>query len=119
MKKWISFLFAILMVVTPLIYWHSGSLVYAGSENIAEANSESLTETNADAKIFCEATLEDDFSDDTILFTITREATMRFEKLSVKNFPEIDCIEVRELTESTAEVVQKKQSESVCCSRRF
>ena len=51
-----------------------------------------------DQKIYNTATLEDDFTDDTVILVLNREATRRFEVYTPENFPEIDCDQVYDLT---------------------
>ena len=62
----------------------------------ASANSE-MTE-----KVFNSATMQDNFTDDIILVSLTGEATRKFQEYTVNDFPELRLANVIELTERTA-----------------
>lgn len=49
-----------------------------------------------------EATLEDEFTSDIILVTLTQEVTLRFKDYSVVDFPELKLERITEMTESLA-----------------
>lgn len=49
-------------------------------------------------KIYCKATIDDDFTDDRVIIVLNREITRQFRKYTPEDFPEIDCAQVYDLT---------------------
>lgn len=77
------------------IWCGTGISVYANSEFDVE-------------KVFNNATLEDDFTDDIILVTLTRDATFKFKEYTISDFPDIQLANVAEMTELTSDRVKKQ-----------
>ena len=57
--------------------------------------------TDLSPKIFCDATLEDDFVDDHVILILNNETSLQFHQYDADDFPEIDCIQVTDLTKYT------------------
>lgn len=61
-------------------------------------------------KIYCKATLEDDFADNRVIVVITHEASMGFKTYTTSDFAEVNVKTVSDLTTATANMVQAKVS---------
>ena len=59
-------------------------------------------------KIYSTATLDESFTDDIILVTLTREATFRFKEYTVEDFSEIKLVSIVEMTEQTSIRVKRQ-----------
>jgi len=49
-------------------------------------------------KIYCKATIDDDFTDDRVIIVLNRETTRQFREYTTEDFPEIDCVQVYDLS---------------------
>lgn len=65
-------------------------------------------EYNSDVKTYYKGSIDDEFDDDLVIIVLNKKATRQFKKYSPKDFPEIDCIEITDLTEGTVDWVEKK-----------
>lgn len=83
MKKCVS----IILVIT-LVMMLPGIVT---AVELAENNQE----TNTFQKVYCTATLEDEFTDDEILVTVFQE--WNYEEYSVEDFSNIGCVSVEEI----------------------
>jgi hypothetical protein len=61
----------------------------------------------AEDKKYCNATLDDDFSDDVILVTITNISSLKLKTYTVEDFSEIDCLYVNVLNKDQADKVRR------------
>jgi len=61
-----------------------------------------------DTKIYCTATLDDDFADDLVMVTLTRQASFGNKAYTTKDFGDIDAKSVEDLTAQTYKNVQKQ-----------
>ena len=59
-------------------------------------------------KIYCTATIDDNFADDVIVVVLNKEATFSFKEYSKDDFKELGEIEVNEITKETTEIVKDK-----------
>lgn len=59
-------------------------------------------------KIFCDATIDDDFEDGLVLIVLSKEATLSFKTYTPTDFADINCLRVADLTELTSELVRKQ-----------
>ena len=99
---------AILLTVALLIGLFTGcqaSQSAQGSEESTEESTEPVLGVKEE-KIYCTATLEDDFADDCVLVVITNIASLKFKKYTAADFPEIQCIAVQDLSTAATERVQ-------------
>ena len=48
-----------------------------------------------DAKVLCDAILEDDFVDDAVIVVLDEQASQNFRQYTPKDFPEIGCENVK------------------------
>ena len=71
-------------------------------------------ELGDEKKIYCEATLEDDFAGDSILVVLSNEASLEFNLYGTNDFSEIDCSSVYDLTEASGIKVLEK----ICAIKR-
>ena len=58
--------------------------------------------------VFCDAKLEDDFYEDTIIIVLKNSVSLTSKTYDVSDFPEINCIFVEDLTENTLQIVEKQ-----------
>ena len=56
-------------------------------------------------KVYCKATLDDEFTDDTVLIVLTNEASLEYvyHDYTPADFAEIGCVEVQDLSSATTE----------------
>ena len=59
-------------------------------------------------KIYCTATIDDNFADDIIIVVLSKDATFSFYEYTSNDFDELGEIIVDELTEKTTEIVKEK-----------
>ena len=83
----ISLMLAIIVFVVP-------DFVFASS----------LTEE----KVYCSATIEDEFESNTLLITLNQKATLNKKIYDEKDFSEVDCMAVEDLTAPTMKLLQKQ-----------
>lgn len=65
-------------------------------------------EYNSDVKTYYKGSIDDEFDDNLVIIVLNKKATRQFKKYSPNDFPEIDCIEITDLTEGTVDWVEKK-----------
>lgn len=68
--------------------------------------------TSGEQKVYCGASLEDDFAADRIMVVLSNEASLEFNDYDTDDFPEIDCDSVRDLS-NASKVKVKSQVEKV------
>ena len=61
-----------------------------------------------ETKVFDTATKDDDFVDNRVMVVLNHEASLKFRSYSAKDFPEVACKSVRDLSTAAAEKVQAK-----------
>lgn len=57
-------------------------------------------------KIYCEATLEDDFANDTVLLMLQQSREIVFKDYTTEDFPSINCVSVDDLTSGRTQKVR-------------
>ncbi|MCL2540483.1 MAG: S8 family serine peptidase [Firmicutes bacterium] len=65
-----------------------------------------------DQKFFSEATLEDDFADDSVLVVLNYEASRSSKAYTTRDFVDIGCINVVDLSERTADTIRAQSEKS-------
>jgi len=75
--------------------------------NICFADSNEAAETT-EAKIYCKATIDDDFADNRVLIVLTHKASLEFKTYTLSDFAEIECASIKELTKETSAMVKNK-----------
>lgn len=88
-----------LMLSIALTFMFSANLMHASAMGMEE---------RSEKKTYCEATLEDDFSDDKVIIVLNKEATRKFITYKPKDFSEVNCIAIDDLTKFTVGWVQKQ-----------
>lgn len=58
--------------------------------------------------IVCEATLDDDFVDDTVIIVLKNKVSLQFKEYKCKDFREIKCIKVDDLTKYSVELLKNQ-----------
>ena len=66
--------------------------------------------THTEEKVYCTATLEDDFAEDSVLVMMTNKASLELKMHTPADFPEVRCIAVNDLSSYTRKVAQVKLS---------
>lgn len=97
-SKRIRFLGFVSVLIITLCF----SLIFSNNYNFAKAV-ESIEQ-----KIYCKATLEDNFADDKVIIVLNKEATRQFRTYTPEDFPEIECSSVDDLTHFTVDYARKK-----------
>lgn len=82
-----------------------------GAEFINAATAKEIDSGNTNLisnKIYCTATIEDNFADDCVLVVLTNEASLSPNDYTAADFPEISCIGVSNLTQSATNHARAK-----------
>ena len=61
---------------------------------------------DAEYKIYCNSTLEDDFSCDSVIVVLKQDASYTFKQYSKYDFLDVGCIGVEELTKTDTYIIQ-------------
>ena len=69
-----------------------------------------ISRSAAEEKVYCNATMENDFCDQTVVMVLSREASMNFKTYGPEDFPEVVCEEVVDATALTLELVKKQRA---------
>ncbi|MBR6426258.1 MAG: hypothetical protein IKS28_00375, partial [Clostridia bacterium] len=99
-KKSISLLLALVMFLSAFAL--SGT--YAENEIVEDEFIEDLPVE--EEKIFCQATLEDDFADDRVTVVLKNKASRLLLDYDKSSFPEIECTDVSDLTHYTKDILK-------------
>lgn len=93
---------ALILIFLALIIYNPSGKVKVSADYISEE------------KIYCYATLQDDFTEDGVILTLSRAASLNPKTYGVEDFPEISCKSVTDLTsEATAVALGYKTNELV------
>ena len=65
------------------------------------------TGTQDETKKICNARIDDNFTDDTILITLTKSKSLKFLDYSVDDFPNLELLSVTEMTEKISEKIEE------------
>lgn len=96
-------------ICTALILIFLALIIYNPSGNV-KVSADSISEE----KIYCNATLQDDFVEDRVILKLTRAASLNPKTYVIEDFPEIACKSVTDLTsEATAVALGYKTNELV------
>lgn len=76
--------------------------------NIVSAEAAESEVQRHEEKIYSNATIDDDFDENSMLVILSEQATLSFKKYTKDDFPEFNCYEVVDLTWQTAELVKKQ-----------
>lgn len=82
-------------------------LICIAQPSTAIANSENAVATSEE-KIYCTATLDSDFADDSVIVVMTNSASLAFKEYRAADFSEIDCKSVQNLTDRLDSIMQAK-----------
>ena len=74
----------------------------------ATANNE-----NTEEKEYCTATLNDQFTDNTIIIVLSNKESLKLKEYQPIDFCDINCTQLEELTKHTTEIVKKQVSASI------
>ena len=75
-------------------------------QNISHAS------TNLEEKTYCIASLEEEFTDNEVVITITNEESLKFKEYTNSDFSAFNCTEVLELTEGFKEKIESQMNET-------
>lgn len=95
MKKTLSFLLALAFL---------SAIVFRNLEGfVTEAKA---SEIESLEKVYCQATLEDEFADDTVILVLQQTEDVFFKDYTVADFPNMNCVSVEELTSGRTQKVR-------------
>ena len=100
----------IVFVFTPLtasLINNKINAVYADSNDIVNEQVEDKI-NKLDKKVYYEGSIEDDFADDTVIIVLNEEETHKFKTYTPEDFPEIDCVAVKDLTSHAVDYVKQE-----------
>lgn len=63
---------------------------------------------NSEEKVYCQATINEEFEETKILVTLNKAATLSFKEYGIKDFPEVALEEVRDLTAPSVELAKEQ-----------
>ena len=100
MRKLIS-----IVLVLSLMTMLTGvaSAIEAG-EDVAPA----LYTSSGEEKVYCNATVEDDFAENRVMVVLSNDASLKFSAYEAENFSEIACAGVQDLSQASGRKIQAK-----------
>ena len=113
MKRSIEKTIALFVSLIIAFSFLSTVFVYASfntGANNAKTAEQNNTEEYVDKKVYSEATILDDFADDSILIVLSKKETFMFKNYSKDDFIGVEIAEVDNLSLSMAETIQSKIS---------
>ncbi len=105
-KKLLSIMLslAIMFMIIPIAHTHAdGNMSMDADDNAALVDEE---------KIYCKATIDDDFEDDKVIVVLKHSESMEFKDYSVSDFPQVQATAVNNLTYETGQMVKSKVQKS-------
>ena len=97
----------VIILTMNLLLALSLSLVFQANENFTDVATKSEL-SSFDTKVFSKATIDEEFEDNSILLTLNGEATRSFKEYSIGDFPEVELMQVQDLTIPTTELAKKQ-----------
>ena len=84
------------------------TILNAGAANASEANITYLNDSLvSEEKIYCTATLEDNFTDNHVLVVLTNAASLASQEYNASLFAEIDCVSVENQSQQKTDLVKQ------------
>ena len=71
-------------------------------------NNITKAEGETEEKIYCDATIDDEFTDNEILIVLTNEESLKFSEYTVNSFSEINCIAIDDLTDGYKDKIEQQ-----------
>ena len=103
MKK-IAFLLTLVMLFGLFAGCHSGEPMQQPTEEPTAPTVLGVKEE----KVYCNATLDDEFEEYSVMVVMTNIASLQFNTYTPEDFPEIQCADVNDLSTASASRVQAK-----------
>lgn len=103
MKK-IVFLLTLVMLFGLFAGCHSGEPMQQPTEEPTKPTVLGVKEE----KVYCNATLDDEFEEYSVMVVMTNIASLQFNTYTPEDFPEIQCADVNDLSTASASRVQAK-----------
>ena len=103
MKK-IVFLLTLVMLLGLFAGCHSGEPMQQPTEEPTKPTVLGVKEE----KVYCNATLDDEFEEYSVMVVMTNIASLQFKTYTPEDFPEIQCADVNDLSTASASRVQAK-----------
>jgi len=72
------------------------------------SNGLTIDDSFIEEKLYCQATIDDNFANDRVLIALNKSTTRKYKKKTFLDFEEIGCINVEEITESTCNIVKQQ-----------
>ena len=99
-----------LLLIINLIFLQS---VFVKADDSIEVIDVQKDTSQFEEKLYSQATIEENFNDDSVI-VIFKESFSDYNKVfSVEDFPEIKCKEIKDLSNHTREVINKKKTEKI------
>ncbi len=111
MKKFIS-----IILINILLFSSIGLSTYSAATSdeyltYELSTDEKVTDLNLEEKILCDATLEDDFEDDSVIVVFKNSTSKKLENHTRKSFSDISAKSVTDLTSRTKGKIEKQRAE--------
>ncbi len=80
------------------------AVVFLGvfSSNITKA------EEISEEKVYCNATIDDNFTDNEVLEVLTNEESLEFNEYTINSFSEINCVSIDDLTDGYKDKIEQQ-----------
>lgn len=110
----IAFLFIIVLFMNILVPNYAFAMHEDDLQKTEENLAEETVERIAEEKVYCQATLQDDFADDRVIIVLNQEKSFELGEdrqlytYQKEDFGEIKCAEVNELTKNSTESINKQ-----------
>ncbi len=72
------------------------------SSNITKA------EEISEEKVYCNATIDDNFTDNEVLVVLTNEESLEFNEYTINDFSEINCVAIEDLTDGYKDKIEQQ-----------
>ncbi|MCL2621725.1 MAG: S8 family serine peptidase [Firmicutes bacterium] len=108
--RYVSIILVIVFGLVSVSFQNSASII--GNELLSVKASETnfQLQVEPDRKVFSQATIYDEFADDTVIVTMTRKASLKLKQYKVNDFSEINLQGVRNLSTTVEEKVKEQLS---------
>ena len=67
--------------------------------------------SGGEEKVYCNATIEDDFAENRVMVVLSHEASLKFDTYGAADFSEINCAAVRDMSQASGAKIQAKVAE--------
>ena len=109
-KKTIAwFLVLSILCVTPILGKAENAFFSEVEKSCSESMFNKTAEKNCvDEKVYCNATLDDNFKDDEVLVVLNQKRSLEEWIFTTNDFPEIECLVVDEITDGSLDLIKEQ-----------